>query len=57
MDDRAGLGEKKSTPKEMNCNLKKVIDHIDHICQMRVIHFMLASVPILMADTAGAMSL
>jgi membrane dipeptidase len=21
-------------PKEMNCNLEKVIDHIDHICQL-----------------------
>jgi membrane dipeptidase len=24
----------KSTPKSMNCNLGKVIDHIDHICQL-----------------------
>lgn len=24
----------KSTPKNMNCNLEKVIDHIDHICQL-----------------------
>ncbi len=24
----------KSTPKEMNCNIEKVIDHIDHICQL-----------------------
>jgi membrane dipeptidase len=24
----------KSTPKEMQCNLEKVIDHIDHICQL-----------------------
>lgn len=24
----------KSTPKSMNCNLEKVIDHIDHICQL-----------------------
>ena len=24
----------KSTPKEMNCNLEKVIDHLDHICQL-----------------------
>lgn len=24
----------KSTPEEMNCNLEKVIDHIDHICQL-----------------------
>ncbi len=23
-----------STPQEMNCNLEKVIDHIDHICQL-----------------------
>ena len=23
-----------STPKEMNCNLEKSIDHIDHICQL-----------------------
>lgn len=23
-----------STPKEMNCNIEKVIDHIDHICQL-----------------------
>ena len=27
----------KSTPKYMNCNLEKIIDHIDHICQLRVI--------------------
>src|SRR5579871_316427 len=24
----------KSTPQNMNCNLEKVIDHIDHICQI-----------------------
>lgn len=24
----------KSTPKEMNCNLEVLIDHIDHICQL-----------------------
>lgn len=24
----------KSTPQNMNCNLEKVIDHIDHICQL-----------------------
>ena len=24
----------KSTPKEMHCNLDKIIDHIDHICQL-----------------------
>jgi len=23
-----------STPREMNCNLEKMIDHIDHICQL-----------------------
>jgi membrane dipeptidase len=23
-----------SLPKEMNCNMEKVIDHIDHICQL-----------------------
>lgn len=23
-----------STPKQMNCNLEKVVDHIDHICQL-----------------------
>lgn len=23
-----------STPKEMNCNLEKVVDHMDHICQL-----------------------
>ena len=28
------LGPKKSTPLEMNCDLEKVIDHIDHICQL-----------------------
>jgi len=29
-----GWERKKSTPKEMNCNLEKVIDHVDHICQL-----------------------
>ncbi len=24
----------KSTPKEMDCNLEKMIDHLDHICQL-----------------------
>jgi len=24
----------KSTPKGMNCNIEKVVDHIDHICQL-----------------------
>jgi membrane dipeptidase len=24
----------KSTPQQMNCNMEKVIDHIDHICQL-----------------------
>jgi membrane dipeptidase len=24
----------KSTPLEMNCNLEKLIDHLDHICQL-----------------------
>jgi membrane dipeptidase len=24
----------KSTPKNMNCNIEKIIDHIDHICQL-----------------------
>jgi membrane dipeptidase len=24
----------KSKPKEMNCSMEKVIDHIDHICQL-----------------------
>jgi membrane dipeptidase len=24
----------KSTPKEMQCNMEKIIDHIDHICQL-----------------------
>jgi membrane dipeptidase len=23
-----------STPREMNCNLEKLIDHMDHICQI-----------------------
>jgi membrane dipeptidase len=26
--------KKESTPKGMNCNLEKVIDHMDHICQL-----------------------
>jgi membrane dipeptidase len=25
---------KKSTPREMNCDLEKVIDNVDHICQL-----------------------
>lgn len=29
-----GWVRKESTPKEMNCNIEKVIDHIDHICQL-----------------------
>ena len=29
-----GWVRKKSMPKEMDCNLQKVIDHIDHICQL-----------------------
>ena len=29
-----GWVRKKSMPKEMNCNIDKVIDHIDHICQL-----------------------
>jgi membrane dipeptidase len=29
-----GWIRKKSMPKEMNCNIEKVIDHIDHICQL-----------------------
>jgi membrane dipeptidase len=29
-----GWVRKKSTPKEMNCNIEKIIDHIDHICQI-----------------------
>jgi len=29
-----GWERKKSMPKEMNCNIEKVIDHIDHICQI-----------------------
>ena len=29
-----GWVRKKSMPKEMNCNIEKVIDHIDHICQL-----------------------
>lgn len=29
-----GWVRKKSMPKEMNCNMEKVIDHIDHICQL-----------------------
>jgi membrane dipeptidase len=29
-----GWVRKKSTPKEMNCNIEKIIDHVDHICQL-----------------------
>src|SRR6478609_9229656 len=29
-----GWVKRKSTPKEMNCNLNKLIDHYDHICQI-----------------------
>ena len=29
-----GWIKKQSTPKEMNCNLNKLIDHYDHICQI-----------------------
>ncbi len=29
-----GWVKQKSTPKEMNCNLNKLIDHYDHICQI-----------------------
>jgi membrane dipeptidase len=29
-----GWVRKESRPKEMNCNIEKVIDHIDHICQL-----------------------
>jgi len=29
-----GWMRKKSMPKEMNCNIEKVIDHIDHTCQL-----------------------
>ena len=29
-----GWIKRKSTPKEMNCNLNKLIDHYDHICQL-----------------------
>ena len=29
-----GWIKRKSTPKEMNCNLNKLIDHYDHICQI-----------------------
>ncbi len=29
-----GWIHRQSTPKEMNCNLDKVIDHMDHICQL-----------------------
>ena len=29
-----GWVRKESMPKEMNCNIEKVIDHIDHICQI-----------------------
>lgn len=30
----SGWERGKSTPKGMNCNLEKVIDHIDHVCQI-----------------------
>jgi membrane dipeptidase len=29
-----GWVRKKSTPREMNCSLERMIDHIDHICQI-----------------------
>jgi membrane dipeptidase len=29
-----GWERRKSNPKEMNCNIEKIIDHIDHICQL-----------------------
>jgi len=29
-----GWEKGKSTPKTMNCNIEKIIDHIDHICQL-----------------------
>ena len=29
-----GWQKGKSTPKQMKCNLEKIIDHIDHICQL-----------------------
>jgi membrane dipeptidase len=29
-----GWIRKKSTPESMNCNLEKLIDHMDHICQI-----------------------
>lgn len=29
-----GWIRQQSTPREMNCNLEKMIDHIDHICQL-----------------------
>ena len=29
-----GWERKKSTPRGMNCSIEKVIDHIDHICQL-----------------------
>jgi len=29
-----GWKKGRSTPKEMDCNIEKVIDHIDHICQL-----------------------
>jgi len=29
-----GWVRKKSTPREMNCNLEALVNHIDHICQL-----------------------
>jgi membrane dipeptidase len=29
-----GWVRKQSTPQQMNCNLEKMIDHLDHICQL-----------------------
>jgi membrane dipeptidase len=29
-----GWVKRQSTPKEMNCNLEKLVDHFDHICQI-----------------------
>lgn len=29
-----GWVRKQSTPEQMNCNLEKMIDHLDHICQL-----------------------
>ena len=29
-----GWVREKSTPEEMNCYLEKIIDHLDHICQL-----------------------